>query len=118
LKSLEQLLALSCVDDAGSAMSEADVRMQLRALEGWAMRDGAITRTYRFNNYFETIAFVNAMAYMVHRENHHPDLLVGYSHCEVRYSTHSAAGISQNDFICAAKSDLIYSRSSSRIGHA
>jgi 4a-hydroxytetrahydrobiopterin dehydratase len=51
------------------------------------------------------MAFVNALAFISHRENHHPDLLVGYNKCEVRYSTHDVGGLSENDFICAAKVD-------------
>jgi 4a-hydroxytetrahydrobiopterin dehydratase len=45
---------------------------------------------------------------MVHREDHHPDLVVGYNRCEIRFSTHSAAGVTENDFICAAKADAIF----------
>jgi 4a-hydroxytetrahydrobiopterin dehydratase len=54
------------------------------------------------------MAFVNAIAWMAHQENHHPDLEVGYNHCLVRYSTHAIAGLSENDFICAAKVDQLH----------
>ncbi len=82
----------------------------LSQAEGWALNDPAteISRTFKFKNYYETIAFVNALAWISHGENHHPDLEVGYNRCHVRYSTHAIKGLSLNDFICAAKlSDLI-----------
>lgn len=66
-----------------------------------------IEKTVRFKNYYETMAFVNALAWMAHRENHHPDLSVHYDHCIVRYSTHAISGLSENDFVCAAKVDQI-----------
>ena len=60
-------------------------------------------RDFKFKNYYETIAFVNAIAWVAHKENHHPDLEVGYNHCLVRYSTHAMKDLTENDFICAAK---------------
>lgn len=77
----------------------------------WNVNDShsEIMRDLTFNNYYETMAFVNAIAYMAHQEDHHPDLEVGYNHCLVRYSTHAISGLSENDFICAAKVDaLVY----------
>jgi 4a-hydroxytetrahydrobiopterin dehydratase len=62
-----------------------------------------IARTFTFENYYETMAFVNAVAYVAHREDHHPDLEVSYKTCRVTYSTHANGGLSENDFICAAK---------------
>ncbi len=67
-----------------------------------------IFRDFRFKNYYQTIAFVNAIAWMSHRESHHPDLEVGYNHCLVRYTTHAIHGLSENDFICAAKVDALF----------
>ncbi len=62
-----------------------------------------IAKTFKFNNFHETMAFVNAVAFIAHREDHHPDLEVSYKQCRVRYSTHAIQGLSENDFICAAK---------------
>jgi 4a-hydroxytetrahydrobiopterin dehydratase len=75
----------------------------------WSLADAgdAISRTFRFGNYYETIAFVNALAWIAHHEDHHPDLEVGYNRCTVRYSTHVVGGLSENDFICAAKIDAL-----------
>lgn len=67
----------------------------------------AIERTFAFGNYYETIAFVNALAWVAHGEDHHPDLEVGYNRCRVRFSTHSIGGLSDNDFICAARIDAL-----------
>lgn len=91
-------------------MSEADVGAQLSVLDDWVVDGDALMKTYRFKNYYETLAFVNALAYIVHREDHHPDLHVGYNRCVVRYNTHSVNGISENDFISAAKADAVYSQ--------
>jgi len=66
-----------------------------------------IRRDFKFKNYYQTIAFVNALAWIAHNENHHPDLEVSYNHCRVNYSTHSVGGLSSNDFICAARVDAL-----------
>ena len=80
----------------------------LKEAPGWEQRGGEIRRTYSFKNYHETIAFVNAVAWVSHREDHHPDLEVGYNKCTVRYCTHSVGGLSENDFICAAKLEALF----------
>jgi len=66
-----------------------------------------ISRRCRFANYYQTIAFVNALAWVAHAEDHHPDLEVGYNRCCIRYSTHAIGGLSENDFICAARIDAL-----------
>ena len=66
-----------------------------------------ISRTYMFKNYYQTMAFVNALAWIAHNEDHHPDIEVGYKRCHVRYSTHAIGGLSENDFICGAKLDAL-----------
>ena len=80
-----------------------------REVPEWSIvEDGAaITRTFRFPDYYRTIAFVNALAYVAHAQDHHPDLGVHYDRCVVRYSTHDVGGLSENDFICAAKADAL-----------
>jgi len=89
-------------------MSEPQITAQLTVLDQWTLDAGALARTYRFKNYYETLAFVNALAYVIHREDHHPELRVTYNQCGVRFNTHSVNGISENDFISAAKADAIY----------
>lgn len=77
----------------------------MRSLPGWNLLESGktIVRRFQFPDYYETIAFVNAIAWLSHHENHHPDLEVGYNLCVVRYTTHAIDGLSENDFICAAK---------------
>lgn len=90
------------------ALNTAEAQKLLAQVQGWQLHEQAIFRDFEFKNYYETIAFVNAIAWMAHRENHHPDLEVGYKHCLVRYSTHAVSGLSENDFICAAKVNLLF----------
>lgn len=84
------------------------VKPLLKGLEGWEADGPFIAKTYRFANYFETLAFVNAAAWISHREDHHPDMLVKYNECRVSYVTHAIDGLSENDFICAAKLDALF----------
>ena len=80
----------------------------LKQLKAWIVEDGKLVKLYPFKNYYETMAFVNALAWISHREDHHPDLQVGYNKCRVEYSTHAIGGLSENDFICAAKADALF----------
>lgn len=89
-------------------LEPGEVGVLLRQLEGWVLADGAIVKTYSFKNHYETVAFVNAGAWISHRENHHPDMTVGYNTCRVAYVTHAIGGLSENDFICAAKLDALF----------
>jgi 4a-hydroxytetrahydrobiopterin dehydratase len=81
----------------------------MQQLNDWELNEATteISRTFRFKNYYQTIAFVNAVAWVSHQEDHHPDMEVSYNRCRVRYSTHSVGGLSENDFICAAKLDAL-----------
>jgi len=89
-------------------LDEKEVGELLNQLEDWELTDdAAIARIYRFKNFYETIAFVNALAWIANREDHHPDLEVGYNRCRVYYTTHSVNGLSRNDFICAARIDAL-----------
>jgi 4a-hydroxytetrahydrobiopterin dehydratase len=67
----------------------------------------ALKRELKFKDFYRTMSFVNALAHIANIEDHHPDLEVGYNYCRVTYSTHAIGGLSENDFICAAKLDLI-----------
>jgi 4a-hydroxytetrahydrobiopterin dehydratase len=79
--------------------------------QGWQISgdNKELSHDFKFKNYYHTMAFVNAIAFMAHYENHHPDLEVGYNHCLVRFTTHAIGGLSENDFICASKVDAILS---------
>ncbi|HVB47608.1 MAG TPA: 4a-hydroxytetrahydrobiopterin dehydratase [Burkholderiales bacterium] len=80
----------------------------LAQLKGWIIEDGRLVKLFPFANYYQTMAFVNALAWVSHREDHHPDLDVGYNKCRVEYMTHAIGGLSENDFICAAKCDALF----------
>jgi 4a-hydroxytetrahydrobiopterin dehydratase len=72
------------------------------------IEDGkAIRREFSFRNFYRTMSFVNALAHVANIEDHHPDLNVGFNYCHVRFSTHAIGGLSENDFICAAKIDQL-----------
>lgn len=86
-----------------AALDAAASQEYLGSLNGWELAGLAIEKTYRFRNHHETMAFVNAVAWISHRENHHPELTVGYADCRIRYWTHAVDGLTENDFICAAK---------------
>ena len=93
------------------ALKATEIVTQLAKLEGWTLSgDGAslaIEKTYAFANYHETIAFVNAVAFIAHRRNHHPELGVHFNRCVVRFRTHDVQGISGSDFECAAQVDAL-----------
>lgn len=105
--SIERLRAQHCTPRKGkdAGLSRDEAAAHLAVLPGWRLEagGGVIGKEFRFADYFHTMAFVNAVASVAHREDHHPDLEVSYAHCVVRYSTHDVGGLSLNDFICAAK---------------
>ena len=83
-------------------LNDSQVSDRLKKLgAGWEKKGDAIRKVYSFKNYYETVAFVNATAWISHREDHHPDLQVGYNKCVVTYSTHDAGGVTAKDFDCA-----------------
>jgi 4a-hydroxytetrahydrobiopterin dehydratase len=94
-----------------SALPADAVGALLPQVPGWAVHGGKLVRSFGFRNYYETLAFVNALAWFTHQEDHHPELTVGYQACTVSYATHSAGGaLSDNDFICAAKANALYAQ--------
>ena len=111
MTTISELAARRCTPLKGEQhrLPATDVKAFLTALPGWELvEDGAaIRKTFRFSDYYRTMAFVNALAYVAHAEDHHPDLGVHYDRAVVRYSTHDVGGLSANDFICAAKAELL-----------
>lgn len=93
------------------ALGAAEIVSQLARLEGWTLHgegpDVTIEKTYRFDNYYQTMAFVNAVAFAAHVSDHHPELQVTYNRCVVRLNTHDVGGISATDFACAAAADAL-----------
>ena len=96
--------------EGGVSPLDADrVKELLQEVEGWEANADhtAIQKTFKFDNFHWTMAFVNAVAWFSHQEDHHPDMEVGYNRCTIHYSTHAIGGLSDNDFICAAKADAL-----------
>ncbi|MBT8100597.1 MAG: 4a-hydroxytetrahydrobiopterin dehydratase [Gammaproteobacteria bacterium] len=97
--------------EGGVAPLPADAaRELLTALhEDWSISDDglSISRSFEFPAYSRTLGFANAVAWIAIAEGHHPVLTISYGSCSVEYSTHAVNGLTDNDFICAAKIDRI-----------
>lgn len=109
---MSELTARRCVPCEGGLqpMTPPEAREMLGQLhEDWALNEDAteIRRDFRFKGFNRTMGFVNAVAWIANSENHHPDMEVGWGHCLLRFSTHAINGLSENDFICAAKVDAL-----------
>lgn len=94
-------------EGATPPLGKEEAERLLGSLSGWELQDGAIARRFEFRNFYQTMAFVNAVAWIAHEEDHHPDLEISYRACRVRYTTHAVGGLSENDFICAARVDSL-----------
>ena len=112
---MDNLLNLSCkhYEKGASALEQGEISRLLSQVDGWKMTDDGIriTKTFRFRNYYETIAFVNAIAWLIHAEDHHPELTVTYNTCTIQFNTHTVNGLTMNDFICAAKINALHDSS-------
>jgi 4a-hydroxytetrahydrobiopterin dehydratase len=107
---MSDLSSRKCVPcEGGIAPLTADATQQMmrKLAQGWQIdTDGkAIRRELTFKNFYRTMSFVNAVAHIANTEDHHPDLELGYNYCRIKFSTHAIGGLSENDFICAAKID-------------
>jgi 4a-hydroxytetrahydrobiopterin dehydratase len=89
-------------------LNEQDIATRLAKLDGWTREGNTIIKNFKFANYHETLAFVNAVAWIAHRSDHHPDLEVGYNRCRVAFSTHSAGGLTDKDFANAARINALF----------
>ena len=105
---LEQKVPLAPVR---TALTATQIIAKLVKIEGWKLHgdgaDVAIEKTYRFDNFLKTMAFVNALAFIAEQQDHHPELLVTYGSCSVRFNTHDVHGLSHSDFECAALVDAL-----------
>lgn len=99
----------NCEKDA-IALNQNEIKSCLNSVNAeWELAENgkSVKRTFKFPVYSRTIAFVNAVAWIATEEAHHPEMIIGYNYCEVNYSTHSINALTENDFICAAKIDLL-----------
>ena len=106
------LIGRRCVPcEGGIPALERAAALQLKAAlhPDWQLADDAraLLRAFRFKDFYRTMSFVNAVAHIANIEDHHPDLELGYGYCRVRFTTHAIQGLSENDFICAAKIDRV-----------
>lgn len=109
MTTLAQKRCVPC-EGGGKALTKAQAEALLKQLGSqWKLADGAkkVEATFEFKNYFRTLAFVNAVAYLVINEDHHPDITFGYKTATISFWTHTVDGLSENDFICAAKIDAL-----------
>ena len=92
-----------------SLLSPQEIEDQLKRLKGWSQPEDVnrIEKEFSFKNYYHTMAFVNAVAWIANRQDHHPDMEVGYNRCNVIYSTHSAGGITAKDMEAAARIEAL-----------
>ena len=88
-------------------LKQEQINTLLQQLEGWEQHGQLIGKTFEFQNYHQAISFVNAVAWVSNQEDHHPELTISYNKCKVEYTTHAINGLTENDFICAAKVDAL-----------
>lgn len=108
---MDNLSSQRCLPCEGSqpALDHNQVRELIQQLPNWSLTEdqNAISRRFTFKGFQKTIAFINALAWIVNQQNHHPTLEVGYDYCIVTFTTHALKGLSKNDFICASKIDAL-----------
>jgi 4a-hydroxytetrahydrobiopterin dehydratase len=99
----------SCEGIGASLTGEQIKQLMPQLADGWTVSsdDKVIKKSFAFKDFYETMGFVNALAFIANVENHHPDLEIGYNYCHIRFTTHALNGLSHNDFICAAKVDRL-----------
>ena len=108
-KIIADLIRKKCVPCEGGVdpMEIGDIKLMLNGLQDWDYSQGFIHKSYKFKDHYMAVSFLNAVAWISHREDHHPNLEIGYNEVKVKYQTHAISGISENDFICAAKVDYL-----------
>ncbi len=106
-----ELLDRHCKPDVTAATPEQIARW-MPMIPLWKVESARLSREFKFNDYYHTIAFVNAVAWIANQQDHHPDLAVEYSLCKVEFSTHAVGGLSESDFICAARVDRLHENGS------
>jgi 4a-hydroxytetrahydrobiopterin dehydratase len=109
---MSELTSKKCVPCAGGVQpltrtQAQDLMKQLKPEWKLAEDSKSIAAEWKFRNFFHTMSFVNALAHIANAEDHHPDVELGYGYCRIRYNTHAIGGLSENDFICAAKIDAL-----------
>jgi len=108
---MSDLTKIRCVGCEGGIppLTLTEIETFLPEVPGWQLSPDhkTIHRAFTFKGFYKTMGFVNAIAWIANQENHHPDMAVGYNYCTVTFTTHAINGLSKNDFICAAKIDVL-----------
>ncbi|HEV8331505.1 MAG TPA: 4a-hydroxytetrahydrobiopterin dehydratase [Steroidobacteraceae bacterium] len=109
---MSELTSRKCVPCEGGVqpLTRAQAQDLMKQLQPeWKLAEDSksIAAEWKFRNFFHTMSFVNALAHIANAEDHHPDVELGYGYCRIRYNTHAIGGLSENDFICAAKIDAL-----------
>jgi len=109
MTALRERRCAACAPGTPALAPARVAELLLELAPGWRIAEdgGSLRRSFAFSDFHHTMAFVNAVAWIAHVEDHHPDLEVGYNYCRMAWSTHSVGGLSENDFICAAKVDAL-----------
>lgn len=109
MNDLTQKKCQACEGGIPALSAEEAKKLHAQVHEEWQLNADAtqITRVFKFKGFYKTMAFVNAVAWIANRELHHPDLEVSYNQCVVHFTTHAVEGLTENDFICAAKVDAL-----------
>lgn len=109
---MSNLTEMKCVPCEGGVptLDNATIDNYLKLTPEWNVNSDntEISRLFKFKGFYKTMAFVNAIAWIANQEGHHPDLEVSYDSCLVKFTTHAINGLSDNDFICAAKVDKLF----------
>jgi 4a-hydroxytetrahydrobiopterin dehydratase len=110
--SIEELASLHCGPcDGAKPFTFDEARVALKFLSGWAVKNNTIEKEFRFKSYLAGLEFAYSLGKIAEQENHHPDIFIGWRRVKIVLSTHAIKGLSQNDFVMAAKSELEYDRS-------
>ena len=88
-------------------MPSEEIRVSLKNLDNWKLQKNQITKSFKFKDHYIAMAFINAIAWISHSQDHHPDMMIGYNQVSVSYCTHSASGITEKDFVCAKEVDKL-----------
>jgi 4a-hydroxytetrahydrobiopterin dehydratase len=111
MSTFKELAAKTCVERRGSPLTHQEVEQYLQKLPGWNLIDGSIEKEFRFKSYLEGLAFANEIGKIAEEQDHHPDILIRWRRVKLTLSTHSVKGLSENDFILAARAELKYRES-------
>ncbi|TMI22466.1 4a-hydroxytetrahydrobiopterin dehydratase [Candidatus Bathyarchaeota archaeon] len=112
LSSLEELASKKSVERKGiPPMARREAEQFLRVLQGWTLVDGSIEKEFQFKSYLDGLDFAYSVGKIAEEQDHHPDILIKWRRVKLTLSTHSVKGLSENDFIVAAGSELKYRQS-------